>query len=126
MDVRILELRRNIRDRSARRRDDPPDRQRRSNHELDRPSGPSVEVHVRRRDNLVSATVPTEGQTQFHYDTNGNLDWMKDPLLNQTSFQYDPMNQLAGITDSAPTPKTASYTYYPSGFCRPILTAAGL
>ena len=77
-------------------------------------------------DNLVSATVPTEGQTQFHYDTNGNLDWMKDPLLNQTSFQYDPMNQLAGITDSAPTPKTASYTYYPSGLLQTYTDRRGI
>jgi len=48
------------------------------------------------RGNLETLKLNGQGDplTQYHYDTYGNLEWVKDPLLRRTSYAYDAATRI--------------------------------
>jgi|GEM_PF-441215 len=60
-------------------------------------------------DELGSITLPTGGQYQFHYDSNGKLAGITDPAGRMTQFSIDTSGDLARITNPDNTTESFSY-----------------
>src|SRR5205823_1799504 len=56
-------------------------------------------------------TDPLGHAVDLAYNPNGDLLTLTDQRGNQTVYTYDAMDRVLGRQDSAPIPKTESYTY---------------
>ena len=59
-------------------------------------------------------------QTQFHYDSMSNLDWIQDTQARRTTFEYDGYNRAKAILypPDANEERKEAFTYYKNGLLK--------